>query len=64
MSLKESIAHKLAQECDDMPILMEILNDFDALPDKEKRDVLVIVLGHLSSAREHSGYGPKAVGAK
>lgn len=63
MNYKE-IATKLADECDDMPILEQILNDFDNLSSEDKRNVVTFLLGHLSKAREHSGFGPKAVGAK
>jgi len=59
------VAQLLANNCDDDAILVEVLdNHFDKLSDKDKRTVVEILMGNLSTARVIGGYGPKAVGAK
>lgn len=58
------VARRLADNCDDNAVLVEILKDFSSLSDDQKQQVVEILLGNLSTARQTAGYGPKAVGAK
>ncbi len=58
------IAKRLADNCDDDAVLVEVLKDFRSLGDEDKELVVEVLLGNLSTARMTAGYGPKAVGAK
>lgn len=59
------VAKMLSDNCDDDAIIINILdNHFDKLSDKDKAEVVVILLGNLSRSREIAGYGAKVTGVK
>lgn len=58
------LAKRLTDNCDDLAILENLMDDFDKLSNEDKWNVVTQLLGNLSRARQIAGYGPKATGDK